>query len=54
MGDDANGVPPEVIAVEVRVDDERDLLIIHAMPLRAAYRGRYEEAIRAREGEIGP
>ena len=48
VGDDASGVPLEVVAVEVQVDDEWDLLVIHAMPLRPAYRRLYEEAVRSR------
>jgi hypothetical protein len=55
LGDDADGVPLEVVAAEVLVDeDEWDLLVIHAMPLRAAYRPLYEEAVRARFMESGP
>ncbi len=43
LGDDANGVALEVMAVEI--DDGR-LLVIHAMPLRDTYRDQYEEAKR--------
>jgi hypothetical protein len=41
LGDDADGVPLEVMAVELSGDD---LYVIHAMPLRAKYRPQYEEA----------
>lgn len=41
LGDDADGVPPEVMAVELSRDD---LYVVHAMPLRAQYRSQYEEA----------
>ena len=42
LGDDAEGVPLEVIAVELECGG---LLVIHAMPLRDRYRSQYEEAI---------
>jgi hypothetical protein len=45
LGDDADGVPLEVMAVEL---DNRDLLVIHAMPLRDRYSEEYEEAKRWR------
>ncbi len=49
VGEDDRGVPLEVIAVEVQVDDEEwDLLVIHAMRLRPAYRDLYEEVLRWR------
>jgi len=41
LGDDEEGVPLEVMAVELSGDD---LYVIHAMPLRAKYRPQYEEA----------
>jgi hypothetical protein len=41
LGDDADGVALEVMAVEL--EDGR-LLVIHAMPLRYRYREQYEEA----------
>lgn len=41
LGDDANGVPLEIMAVEL-VDGSP--LVIHAMPLREQYREQYEEA----------
>lgn len=41
IGDDADGVPLEVMAVELSGDD---LYVIHAMPLREKYRLQYEEA----------
>lgn len=43
LGDDANGVPVEVMAIEL---EDGDLLVIHAMPLRDRYRKQYEEAKR--------
>lgn len=43
LGDDAEGHPLEVIAVEV---SEGDLLVIHAMALRNKYKAQYEEAKR--------
>jgi hypothetical protein len=42
LGDDWNGVPVEVGAIEL---DDGDLLVIHAMRLRRKYRGRYKEAL---------
>jgi hypothetical protein len=45
LGDDVDGVPLEVMAVEL---DNRDLLVIHAMPLRDRYSEQYEEAKRWR------
>ena len=42
LGDDWNGVPLEIGAIEL---DDGDLLVIHAMKLRRKYRGRYEEAV---------
>jgi hypothetical protein len=41
LGDDADSVPLEVMAVEL---DDGSLLVIHAMPLRERYRDQYEEA----------
>ena len=41
LGDDADGVPLEVLAVEV---EDGGLYVIHSMPLRAKYRAEYEEA----------
>jgi hypothetical protein len=41
LGDDADGQPLEVMAIELPTGD---LLVIHAMPLRAKYRRQYEEA----------
>ncbi len=43
LGPDANGVPLEVIGVEL---DDGDLLVIHAMRLRGAYRDAYVEVMR--------
>lgn len=40
LGEDARGRALEVMAVEL---SDGDLLVIHAMPLRARYRGQYEE-----------
>jgi hypothetical protein len=40
LGDDAGGRALEVMAVEL---PNGDLLVIHAMPLRAKYRSQYEE-----------
>jgi len=45
LGDDADGVPLEVMAVEL---EDGSLLVIHAMPLRERYREQYEEAKRWR------
>jgi hypothetical protein len=42
LGDDWNGVPLEIGAIEL---EDGDLLVIHAMKLRRKYRGRYEEAV---------
>lgn len=41
LGDDADGVALEVMAVEL---EDGSLLVIHAMALRDRYRERYEEA----------
>jgi len=41
LGDDADGRPLEVMAVETAGDE---LLVIHAMPLRDKYKPQYEEA----------
>lgn len=41
LGDDANGVALEVMAIEL---EEDSLLVIHAMQLRGRYRKQYEEA----------
>jgi len=41
LGDDPDGVPLEVMAIELAEDD---LFVIHAMPLREKYRADYEEA----------
>lgn len=45
LGDDTEGSPLEVIAIEVGDDV---LLVIHAMRLRDRYRDEYEEAARWR------
>lgn len=45
LGDDPGGVALEVMAVELETGD---LLVIHAMPLRARYLEQYEEAKRWR------
>ena len=45
LGDDADGVALEVMAVEL---EDESLLVIHAMPLRGRYRDQYEEAKRWR------
>jgi hypothetical protein len=41
LGDDAEGVPLEVMAVVIQDDN---LLVIHAMPLRRRFVKQYEEA----------
>ncbi len=41
LGDDPDGTPLEVMAVEL---ENESLLVIHAMPLRERYREHYEEA----------
>jgi hypothetical protein len=41
LGDDADGVALEVMAVEL---SGGALYVIHAMPLRERYRSQYEEA----------
>ena len=41
LGDDADGVALEVMAIEL---EDGSLLVIHAMPLRDRYREQYEEA----------
>lgn len=47
LGDDPQGVAPEVIAIPIRVGDGvEDHLVIHAMRLRRQYRGRYGEIMR--------
>ena len=43
LGDDADGIALEVIAVEL---EDGSQLVIHAMPLRDRYRDQYEEAKR--------
>jgi len=45
LGDDADGVALEVMAVEL---EDGDLYVIHAMDLRERYRPQYEEAKRWR------
>lgn len=45
LGDDGDGVPLEVMAVEL---EDGDLYVIHAMDLRDRYRSQYEEARRWR------
>jgi hypothetical protein len=45
LGDDANGVALEVMAIEL---EDESLLVIHAMPLRKRYWLQYEEAKRWR------
>ena len=43
LGDDQNGVPLEVMAIELEPDDGQDiLLVIHAQKLRPTYRDDYE------------
>lgn len=43
LGDDQNGVPLEVMAIELEPRDERVvLLVIHAQRLRPKYRDDYE------------
>jgi len=42
LGDDSQGVPLEVVALEV---EETDLLVIHAMKMRPRYQQPYEEAL---------
>ena len=46
LGPDQRGVPLEVVGVET---DEGDLLIIHAMRLRAGYAAVYAQVMRWRE-----
>ncbi len=46
LGPDQRGAPLEVVAVET---DEGDLLIIHAMRLRAGYTAVYAQVMRCRE-----
>lgn len=41
LGDDGEGVPLEVMALEL---EEGELYVIHAMDLRDRYRPQYEEA----------
>ena len=43
LGPDHRGVPLEVVAVELR---DGDLLVIHAMRMRAKYAGVYAEGMR--------
>lgn len=45
LGDDANGIALEVMAIEL---EDGSLLVIHAMPLRDRYRKQYEDAERWR------
>ncbi len=45
LGDDADGIALEVMAVEL---EDGDLCVIHAMDLRERYRPEYEEAKRWR------
>jgi hypothetical protein len=45
LGDDPNGRPLEVVAVGLA---DGDVLVIHAMPLRARYRRQYLEAMKWR------
>jgi hypothetical protein len=46
LGEDAGGVPLEVIAVET---DREHLMVIHAMELRPRYRSTYEEVRRCNQ-----
>jgi len=41
LGDDADGIPLEVMAIELT---DGSLLVIHAMPLRDRYQEQYQEA----------
>ncbi len=43
LGDDADGVALEVMAVELETGE---LFVIHAMPMRQRYRAEYREAHR--------
>ena len=45
LGDDADGLALEVMAVELGPDE---LYVIHAMTLRKQYRAQYEQAKRGR------
>lgn len=45
LGDDANGVALEVMAVEL---EDGSIYVIHAMPLRERYAAEYEEVKRWR------
>jgi hypothetical protein len=42
FGDDWNGVPLEIGAIEL---EDGDVLVIHAMKLRGKYHDRYKEAL---------
>jgi hypothetical protein len=44
-GDDAHGIPIEVIALEL---DDGELVVIHAMKLRDTYMAEYMEALQCR------
>jgi hypothetical protein len=46
LGDDSAGQPIEVVGIEM---DDRRLRVIHAMPMRRAYRALYEEATQWRQ-----
>jgi hypothetical protein len=46
LGDDQDGRPLEVIAVEL---ESGELLVIHSMPLRTKYLAQYKEAAAWRE-----
>jgi hypothetical protein len=46
LGDDAAGVPLEIVGVELADGRPR---VIHAMPMRHSYRDLYEEATKWRQ-----
>ena len=46
LGDDAAGVPLEIVAVELA---DGWLRVVHAMPMRHSYRDLYEEAAKWRQ-----
>ena len=47
LGPDANGVPLEVFGIEL---DKDDVLVIHAMKLRAQYRDDYARVMECQNG----
>jgi len=47
LGPDANGIPLEVFGIEI---DNDDVLVIHAMKLRARYRDDYHKVMECQHG----